>query len=163
MRYFSCRSLLLGWMLVTLPIHPSLAQSVGDENEGSLYMHDSSTGTNEFRWWGRQGKTYFLQYSLNLIDWQFFPDVIVTGADAVEAFGFLHDANPFFVRLNYAYLTSPDPANADFDGDTLSNASELYAGTNPLKSDTDDDGQRDNNDDLPLLSNHPSVALLLYR
>lgn len=48
------------------------------------------------------------------------------------------------------YPTFPDPRFADLDGDMVSDATELHAGTDPFLEDTDGDGSADNFDFDPL-------------
>jgi len=51
-----------------------------------------------------------------------------------------------------------DRDDPDMDGDTLSNANELLAGTDPRSADTDSDGAPDNADRNPLVANRIPVA-----
>ncbi|MDX2109174.1 MAG: hypothetical protein SFY80_02930 [Verrucomicrobiota bacterium] len=137
------------------------AQSPADLNEGSRFTHDSLTGTYEFSWWSRTGNTYFIQYSLDLKTWRFF-EIIETGSDAIKAYGFSHNADHLFVRLNFMDVTAENPATADFDGDGIGNLSELQDGTNPLDEDTDHDGLWDGSDSKPLNKSNAAVGMTLY-
>ena len=48
-------------LALLLSIHRVIAQAASDPNEGSVLNRDSSTGVYSFSWWGRSGRTYFLQ------------------------------------------------------------------------------------------------------
>ncbi|HAV63463.1 MAG TPA: hypothetical protein DCY13_13985, partial [Verrucomicrobiales bacterium] len=54
--------------------------------------------------------------------------------------------------------TIPDRDDPDIDGDGVSNADELLAGTDPRKADTDGDSLPDGTDNNPLVANSPPVA-----
>lgn len=93
-----------------------------------------------FSWWGRTGETYFIQISPDLIGWEYI-DEIFPGEDALIEHGFSSNASSLFFRLLYTHEAPPDPGNADFDGDGVSNMAELAQGTDPFRAtDTDGDG-----------------------
>jgi len=95
-------------------------------------------------WNGIAGRTYFIQWSVDLIDWNYVP-TIEFGEDP-EPYGFQTEgASKFFVRLRYIdadwITTLQEAQDADFDGDKVSNFIELENGTDPFQSlDTDGDG-----------------------
>jgi hypothetical protein len=132
-------------LLLTALLAPfAPAQTPEDLNEGTKLEWDSANSIWRFKWWGRQGRTYFIQHSENLLDpWQWVP-VIESGNESVREWGFTTTGDKFFLRLKYSDLPTNDPWNADFDGDKVSNYSELWNGTDPLKyADTDGDGMPD--------------------
>jgi len=99
-----------------------------------------SRGSGEvwnFEWESISGRTYFVQYSEDLQNWIYFPD-IVAGDGTVISYGAASTSDKFFVRLRYTDEITSDPENDDFDGDGLSNIDELlHWGTDPLNAMTD--------------------------
>jgi hypothetical protein len=109
-----------------------LAQTPDDHNEGSKLEWDSANSIWRFKWWGRQGRTYFIQHSDNLLDpWQWVP-AIESGNDSVREWGFTTTGDKFFVRLKCSDIPTTDPSNADFDGDGVPNLFEVLNGFNPF-------------------------------
>jgi len=99
-------------------------------------------GTFNADWQGVAGRTYFMQFSLNLVDWHFAP-FMHFGADEQHR-GIESDAEKFFLRL--CYMDTPginsldDAMNADNDGDGLSNIFEVTYGYSPLEDESTLDG-----------------------
>ena len=119
------------------------AQSQSSLNEGAKLTKDSTANTYTFSWWGRAGRTYFIQHSEDLHIWEYLP-VIEPGAGQTIEWGFTSSAARFFLRLRYSDIPTSDPFAADFDGDGVGNYAELLQGTDPLDSvDTDGDGLPD--------------------
>jgi len=116
------------------------AQTAADTNEGlSLQVVPATPGAYSINWWGRSGRTYFVQRSTDLAaPWEYFP-IIETGADAPVGYGFTSDSPRVFVRLRIVEQTFADPYALDSDGDGLTNQQEFDAHTDPFDSDTDDD------------------------
>ena len=97
-------------------------------------------------WQGVASRTYFIQSSVDLINWDFQPAMAFGEGTWQCAIGSTSDK--FFVRLFYAddpTVTSLEQAKAaDFDGDGFSNLDEISIyQTNPLNPDTDGDGLPD--------------------
>ena len=115
------------------------AQTSTDPNEGSQLSQNATTGVYTFSWWGRAGRTYFIQQSDDLQTWTYLP-VIESGAEQVIQWGFTSTQPRFFVRLEYADIPTDDPFDADFDGDGASNWNELLQGTDPLVANLDGNG-----------------------
>lgn len=114
-------------------------------------------GMGSFRldWTGEDGWSYFTQYSVDLENWLYLPevsqgvvhdpiDLTPTYVENGEEFTY----PKFFLRLKMSDFPTLDPKNADFDGDGLSNWQELSVwGTDPLNRDTDGNGLPDGQDD----------------
>ena len=91
-------------------------------------------------WWGRAGRTYFIQVSEDLLTWTYL-QVIEPGAGQPISWGLSSSAGALFVRLKYSDIPTNDPFGADFDGDGVSNWDELQRGTDPLSGlDANGDG-----------------------
>ena len=115
------------------------AQTGTDPNEGSQLSQDATAGVYTFSWWGKAGRTYFMQESTDLVNWTYFP-VIESGANEVIQWSFTSLAPVLFVRLKYSDIPTDDPFDADFDGDGVSNWNELLQGTDPLVANFDVNG-----------------------
>ena len=111
-------------------------------------------GSNSFRlqWDGVEGTAYFTQWSVDLEEFFYLPEIdLGTIHDPIDFTPLDGEGNPYpkmFVRLQTHKPATLDPKNADFDGDGISNWSELTVyGTDPLKADSDGDGLPDGQDD----------------
>lgn len=116
-------------------------------------------GESSYRldWTGEDGWTYFFQYSTNLVDWFYLPevdqgvvhdpfDVTPTYEDEITLEIFPYPR--YFMRLALSNFPSLDPKGSDHDGDGVSNWKELTLyGSDPLKQDTDGDGLPDGQED----------------
>ena len=119
------------------------AQTGSDPNEGSKLEYDSANSIWRFKWWGREGRTYFIQYSEDLGEpWQWLP-LIETGGDSIIELGVTTTADRFFLRLKCSDIATSDPEGSDFDGDTISNIDEILQGLSPFSPDSDGDGMPD--------------------
>jgi len=139
-------SILSGTALASL----ATVQAVGPNSESTL----SPLGSNSYRlnWAGEDGRTYFTQYSLDLVDWFYLPEIDQgTKHDPIDVTPLDGQSQPypkFFMRLKMSDVPTIDPKGADFDGDGLTNWQELTTfGTDPLKADTDGDGLSDGQED----------------
>ena len=133
------RTLLAAVWVFVLATATTLAQTSTDPNEGSQITQNPTTGAYTFSWWGRAGRTYFIQQSDDLINWTYLP-VIESGAEQVIQWGFTSTQARFFLRLKYSDIPTNDPFDADFDGDGVSNWDELLQGTDPLVANVDANG-----------------------
>ncbi|MCX6849228.1 MAG: hypothetical protein NTY98_09940 [Verrucomicrobia bacterium] len=66
---------LFGWSQI-----PAQAQTATDTNEGVRVTADAATGSQLLTWWGKAGRTYFVQQSYDLINWTYVPVVRAGGA-----------------------------------------------------------------------------------
>lgn len=99
-------------------------------------------GSWDADWDGEAGRTYFIQYSLDLVEWHFFPEIEHGASPAPYCFN--SSSERFFIRLKYTDLPTSDPEGDDFDGDGLSNIDEVTDyDTDPLNWDTDGDTLQD--------------------
>jgi hypothetical protein len=91
-------------------------------------------GSYNVDWEGVTGRTYFMQFSMNLTDWQYAP--FIDFGDGGHHRGLHSDAPKFFVRLHYGDFEGidslDDAMNADFDGDGISNIVEVTYGYDPF-------------------------------
>lgn len=119
---------------------PSSAQTASAQNEGLVIQAVSAaSGAYQISWWGRSGRTYFIQHSFDLNSaWSYFP-VIEGGQDAVLHYGFSTASPCVFVRLRYVDEALADPYSVDSDGDGLTNREEFELETDPFSPDTDGD------------------------
>ncbi len=117
----------------------TLAQTATGPNEGLQLALDSYNEVFTMSWWGRAGRTYFIQHSEDLTTWDYIP-VIESGGDQPLQWGFSSNADRFFLRLRYTDIPTDDPFTADFDGDHVGNYDEVTLGTDPFKNVVDPDG-----------------------
>jgi hypothetical protein len=119
------------------------AQSPSDRNEGSKVQFDSANAVWRVKWWGKAGRTYFIQLSPDLKRaWEWLP-MVAAGHDSIKEFGLGTNVSRVFVRLRHSDIPTSDPAGADFDGDGLGNLAEVQVGADPFDTDSDNDGLPD--------------------
>ena len=96
-------------------------------------------GTFNADWQGVAGRTYFMVFSMDLVDWHYAP--FIDFGENGHHRGIDTDAERFFLRLHYGDypgINSLDDAmNADFDGDAIPNAYEVFYGLGPLSADVE--------------------------
>jgi hypothetical protein len=134
------RSLLV--LLICAAVTPNvqvLAQTASDLNEGSILEHDSENEIFRFKWFGKSGRTYFIQHSEDLMQpWLYVP-IIDPGDESIKEWGFTSTGDRFFLRLKYSDIPTSNAELADFDGDGIGNLDELQQGTDPFSA-ADQDG-----------------------
>ena len=107
-----------------------------------------SSGTWNADWSGETGRTYFVEWSLDLVHWNYAP--LVEFGTGLKSFGIeTQGEEKFFIRLQFVYDTSvttlQQARDADFDNDGIPNYYELEnLGTNPLDKNSAG-GDSDNN------------------
>lgn len=131
-----------------------LAQNANSPGEGLCAVPGSTPGVMQICWWGKTGRTYFLQTNptLSPLTWS-YADMVEMGGSAVLSYSLVQSPSErIFVRL--VYTDQPNGGNAaaaDFDGDGLTNAEEVAAGgphSDPFVRDTDWDGYSDADETL---------------
>lgn len=96
---------------------PLLAQSPDDLNEGARVEWDTANSLWRIKWWGKAGRTYFIQHSPDLkLPWQWLR-VVEPGNDSVIQGGVTASSGRSFWRLRYSDIPTSDPEGDDFDGD----------------------------------------------
>jgi len=121
-----------------------LAQSAKDLNEGLKMEYDSANAIWRLKWWGKTGRTYFLQHSDDLTGKWIWIDALEQGENAVKQYGISSNGTRLFLRLRHTDQPAGNPETADFDADGVGNRAELQQGTDPFSAaDTDGDGLPD--------------------
>ena len=119
-----------------------MAQTAGSPGEGLCAVPGSTAGTMQICWWGKTGRTYFLQTNatLNRDAWSYTP-VLESGGNAVLSYSMPSTAQRMFVRLVYTDLpTGGNAATADFDQDGVPNGMEVDVNgthSDPFLADSD--------------------------
>lgn len=129
------KSITCKWFLPCICIAALTNQGSSDPAPQKLEFTQGLQGTFNADWEGIEGRTYFMQFSMNLVDWNYAP--FIDFGDGEHNRGIESDAEKFFLRLHYSDfpgINSLDEAmNADFDGDGLSNIFEVTHGYNPFE------------------------------
>jgi hypothetical protein len=126
-----------------LVANPELQQQVS--------FTEGASSTWNADWSGVTSRTYFLQWSLDLVNWNYAP--LVEFGAGLKSFGINTQGEPkFFVRLHYVddtgVTTLQQARDADFDNDGIPNYYEVEnLFTNPL--DKNSAGGDSDNDGLP--------------
>lgn len=123
--------------------------SVGGSLEENPQIVFLSAPGVRLKWQGLEGRTYFVQSSINLTSWDYI-NVIKSGTGAELTDDFAVSTSQEFRRLRISTIPTNNPATSDFDLDGEENQDELDAGTDPLDADSDNDGVIDGLDTDPL-------------
>lgn len=117
-------------------------------------------------WQGVSGRTYFIQTSVDLVNWEYEP--AMTFGDGLWHDVLGSDSPKYFVRLHYVddttVTTLQQAKNADYDNDGVSNFDEITTlGTNPFRFSTNGSGIADGLQDWDGdgISNADEIALEL--
>lgn len=118
--------------------------AIGGPPQPQMEFSPGASNTFSAEWIGVVERTYFFQWSLDLVDWNIAP-VMAHGIAplGVHTYGAESDSPALFARLKFADIPTADPELADFDNDGLGNLAEVLLGTDPLNADTDGDGVMD--------------------
>jgi hypothetical protein len=116
--------------------------SVGESEENAhLVPATEPPGAWTLQWTGRTGRTYFVQHSHDLHSWTYLNTI--QHGEGAKMLGTSSTGNKYFLRLRHTDIPCVDPATADFDGDGLNNAAELFWLCDPFLADSDSDGFND--------------------
>lgn len=124
----------------------SLMADMAPQPQASFTPGELSTWNLD--WSGIAGRSYFIQYSEDLVNWLYFP--VIESGETPLSYGFESSAEKFFVRLKYTDIAAVNPEVADFDADGIPNLFELeVTGTDPFVADSDSDTVSDKDDLAP--------------
>lgn len=131
------------WFLPCICIAALTTQGNSDPApQPQLEFTQGGLGTFNADWQGVAGRAYFMQFSLDLVDWHFAP--FMHFGEEEQHRGIESNAEKFFLRLNYIDVEGinslDDAMNADFDGDGLSNIFEVTHGYDPFDIQSTMDG-----------------------
>lgn len=138
--------------LIGFSLAASSLTGAASESQPQVSFTLGANGTWNADWLGVAGRTYFLQWSLDLVEWHYGP-VVEFGA-GVKSFGIdTQGKTKFFVRLRYIDDTGvtnlQEARDADFDNDGIPNWFEVEVlGTDPFDKssaggDSDENGLPD--------------------
>jgi len=134
-----------------------------------LDINKGQQGTFNADWEGVAGRTYFMQFSMDMQTWHYAP--FIDFGDGEHGRGVESDAARLMFRLVHADVpgidTLEDAMNADFSGDGLFNYFKVMHGLDPFEIHADDDADEDGlllaNEQLfgrnPTRKDHPAVKL----
>ena len=114
--------------------------------QSQLSFTPGSMGTWNADWEGVEDRTYFFQWSLDLVHWNYAP--FMEFGTGLKSHGITCSSGKYFIRLfmseGNGVTTLQQAKDADFDYDGLSNLSEIQIhSTDPMNWDTDGDGMND--------------------
>ena len=155
------------WMLVA--ITGALTPVSLSEQQVSLTKGDS--GTLNLEWLGVIRRVYFVQWSMELLEWNYLP--VIEAGEEINSFGISSSSAKGFFRLHTIDYENDDdagytnPEGSDFDNDGMSNLFEVMNGFNPfvadLTADPDGDGLNNVNEQTagtdPKSKDNPAVKL----
>jgi hypothetical protein len=131
-RIGSCLLAVAGTLMGGAPPQPQMEFTLGTDNSFNA------------EWPGVAQRTYFFQWSWDLVHWNIAP-VMAHGiaTEGVHTYATESSTPAFFARLRYADIPTTNPELADFDNDGLGNLAEVNLLTDPLEADSDKDGIND--------------------
>ena len=98
--------LLLACALLLLGAARTTADATTTLIAPTLLFTPGSSGTWQTDWQGEEGYTYFVQWSLDLQEWHYFPDLRF-GPGALDFDGY-SSASKFFIRLRFTVARQID-------------------------------------------------------
>lgn len=136
--------LICGYVVLLIGAVGASGQTAADFNEGLKLEHDDATGVFTLSWWGKVNRSYFVQTSLDMMNWSYLP-LVEAGLDEVNGIQFSSTEMRQFWRLRYTDQShGGNPEIADFDADGVQNLAEVTHGTDPFSAtDADADGLPD--------------------
>jgi len=136
----------VSFLVVLLVFQAGVSISLGDQTPDFVYQPDE---LHEIHWDEVEDRSYFFQYSTDLVEWTYLPTIYV-GDGSGQGILAQSSEESFFMRLRWtdeSYIGSV--YNADFDGDGLASGDELFGSPgsftqlDPFNPDTDGDGLED--------------------
>ncbi len=129
-------------LMAVLPVHLKADPLV----QSQISFTPGSMGTWNADWDGAADRTYFFQWSLDLVHWRYAP--FIEFGPGIKSHGMSSSSDKYFIRLFMSegnnVSTLQEAKDADYDGDGLSNLSEVLThSTDPMRWDSDGDGLDD--------------------
>ena len=119
------------------PIFFAVTGLLKAQDPENLKIEMLSPNVGEVTWSATIGRSYFLQWSSDLISWKYFPILEYGDGTPQYSYGFYSNSDRFFTRLKYTDLVTSDALNDDFDNDGVKNEDEYNDGTDAA---TDESG-----------------------
>jgi hypothetical protein len=112
------------------------------ESQPPLEFASAAEGTWAADWTGIADRTYFFQWSPDMVNWYYAP--FIDFGEGEHSRGGASSTPSFFVRLHHGDFEDIDSLeeaeNADLDGDGLSNLFEVTFGYNPFDQNSSSEG-----------------------
>jgi hypothetical protein len=131
------------WILPVVCLAALTTKGGGDPApQSQVDFKRGAQGTFNADWDGVAGRTYFTEFSLDLINWHYAP--FIDFGEGGQHRGIESNTDKFFLRLHYGEFPGinslDDAMNADLDGDGLSNIFEVTHGYDPFDINSTIDG-----------------------
>lgn len=129
-------------VLITVLVLTSGIRAAVDPPQPNMVFSTAAPGTFAADWQGIEGRTYFMQWSQDLLNWHYAP--FIDFGDGMHSRGLASSTPKGFFRLHcgdFPEITNLDQArNADLDNDGLSNLFEVTYGYDPFDPTSTVDG-----------------------
>jgi hypothetical protein len=127
---------LRNWMILSACVVSLAPRAVAQIHQPQVSLTATGAGTWQAAWDGVTQRTYFMQWSLDLMSWNFVP-IVEYGTGAKVSGMAAQNAPKYFIRLNYVdapWISTLQAArDSDFDNDGIPSFYEVETiGTNPL-------------------------------